>query len=527
MFRTRKALWIVVFAALLAAGGGYYYWAHMRGSVQAQTTTTSTLKTTRVRRGELVLSATGVGNVVAATERQLAFPSSGLVTELHVQIGDRAEAGDILARIDDLETRKALTSAELQVVKAQLDLDAARIKHNDLLEAVSETELLDAQAALLSAEDKLATLRKGATAAELSSAEAALGTAQKALNSLINGPDPEDVQRAQWSLEQAKNSLWSAQMGRDAKGTGEGIASGAYDQAQVSVLNAEIAVRKAEMDLADLLKPVGEVEIQKARADVASAQEKLNTLRQGSTQAELAAAEAALARTKTTLQELEQGPSAEEVAASAGAVQQAELSLASAKLALEAAQRDLEGSILKAPFAGTVMSVAGQVGDKSGTGAFITLADISVPFVEFYLDETDLAMMAVGYEVEVEFDALPEQQFKGHIVRVEPQLVTVSNTRVLRGLVALDAASYAKPQGLIVGLNATLDVIGGRAENALLVPVEALRDLGGGEYAVFVVEDNQPKLRVVQVGLMDLIYAEIKSGLGEGETVSTGLTETR
>jgi multidrug efflux pump subunit AcrA (membrane-fusion protein) len=71
-----------------------------------------------------------------------------------------------------------------------------------------------------------------------------------------------------------------------------------------------------------------------------------------------------------------------------------------------------------------------------------------------------------------------------------------------------------------------VDIIGGRAENAVLVPVEALRELGPEEYAVFVVEDGEPTLRIVEVGLIDFVSAEIISGLDAGEIVTTGIVET-
>ncbi|MCK4800821.1 MAG: hypothetical protein KAS84_02450, partial [Anaerolineales bacterium] len=70
------------------------------------------------------------------------------------------------------------------------------------------------------------------------------------------------------------------------------------------------------------------------------------------------------------------------------------------------------------------------------------------------------------------------------------------------------------------------DVIGGRADNAVLIPVEALREISDEEYAVFVMEDGEPKMRLVEVGLQDLIYAEIISGLSQGDVVTTGQVET-
>jgi multidrug efflux pump subunit AcrA (membrane-fusion protein) len=71
-----------------------------------------------------------------------------------------------------------------------------------------------------------------------------------------------------------------------------------------------------------------------------------------------------------------------------------------------------------------------------------------------------------------------------------------------------------------------VDVIGGKAENAVLVPIEALHK-AGEQYTVFVVENGEPRLRVVEVGIQDTLYAEIKSGLNAGEVVTTGITETQ
>ena len=66
----------------------------------------------------------------------------------------------------------------------------------------------------------------------------------------------------------------------------------------------------------------------------------------------------------------------------------------------------------------------------------------------------------------------------------------------------------------------------GEAKNALLVPLEALHK-AGDTYTVFVMENGTPTLKVVEVGIQDLLYAEIKSGLNPGDTVTTGTTETK
>jgi len=111
-------------------------------------------------------------------------------------------------------------------------------------------------------------------------------------------------------------------------------------------------------------------------------------------------------------------------------------------------------------------------------------------------------------------------------VEVNPSLQRVSNVDAVLVKVQLDADSFSKPQSLPVGSNASVDVIGGRVENAVLVPVEALRELGPGEYAVFVMEDGEPKLRPVTVSLMDFTSAAITDGIQAGDVVTTGVVET-
>ena len=74
-------------------------------------------------------------------------------------------------------------------------------------------------------------------------------------------------------------------------------------------------------------------------------------------------------------------------------------------------------------------------------------------------------------------------------------------------------------------------VIAHQTHNAALVPLEALRELTTGQYSVFVVKDDGTlELRPVQVGLKDLVNAEITSGVTPGEVVSlgtqTGSTQT-
>jgi macrolide-specific efflux system membrane fusion protein len=253
-----------------------------------------------------------------------------------------------------------------------------------------------------------------------------------------------------------------------------------------------------------------------------------------------ASANASVLNAEIALEAAQTGPAEDEIAAAETAVRQAELALQQVKLNIEAneldlvqaemnvaaAAADLAATELTAPVAGTVLAVNYGVGETV-SGALLTLADLDQPLIEVYLDESDLNMVGAGYEVEVVFDALPDETFTGTVLRVDPQLVTSSGVTAVRALVQLNFDSFNKPQSLPLGLNATVEVIGGRAENAVLVPVEALREISDGEYAVFVMENGEPMLRYVEVGIMDYTYAEIISGVEAGEEVTTGILQTQ
>jgi hypothetical protein len=65
--------------------------------------------------------------------------------------------------------------------------------------------------------------------------------------------------------------------------------------------------------------------------------------------------------------------------------------------------------------------------------------------------------------------------------------------------------------------------VAGEARNAVLVPIQAMRELTPGQFAVFVVLPNgELEMRLVEEGLRDFVNAEILSGLEPGEVVSTG-----
>ncbi|MDF1500955.1 MAG: efflux RND transporter periplasmic adaptor subunit [Anaerolineales bacterium] len=459
--------WLVIFGALVllgAAGFATYKLAFSTNEVESG----EELQTARIRRGDLILYASGSGTLITMNEVALGFGTSGSIAELNVQLGDSVAAGDTLAvQGDQDELEAVVASDELAVLNAEQSLENL-YSQAELVAAQAQLDLANARDALRDAEYDYSVNQQGNRASEatLEAAEAELTLAEEALD------------RARQQLDADPDNALS----------------------QLNYANAEKRYNTALWNWNWYTGSPSDIE-------------------QAQLEAQVALARAIVAQKENDLEKVKDG-------LDPLTLRQAELELANARAKLAISRQNLAEAAITAPFDGTIMAVNAEVGDQV-TGPFITIADLSQRYLEIFLDETDMALIEPGYEVEVIFDALPERIFAGHVISVDPSLYETNQITAVRAIVQLDLNTNKDAERLMIGMNAAVDVIGGRAEGAVLVPVEALRELGPEEYAVFVLEDNQPLLRAVELGIMDYSYAEALSGLEAGEIVTTGIVETQ
>jgi len=526
MSRKFVIVFLLIVVVAIAVVGGYFY--YQKAQAAPQTAEDSTLQTATVRRGNLVISASGTGTIIASEEIQLGFENSGKISQLNVAVGDEVQPGDVLAVLASSESSTSLEaemkSAELAVLKAQQALD-------DLKTPADALSLAEAQIALSDAQDNLDVLLNP-TDADIAQAELDVINAQADADDAQNdvtalGYDRGSQSavasaRAAYLLAQDKvdqmQSKYEATHGSPETDAGKALALS-------NLAAAESARNRALATLNWYLgKPTAQEISEKnlalavAQQALVDAQAKLDALKNPSAE-DVALAEAQVADLQSKLDDLIVGASELDI-------QVAEADLANAEAQLALTQAAASGETLTAPIAGTILSVDVKVGDSVSTNAIITMANLGQPMLEVYVDETDLNSIGVGFEIEVIFDALPNDTFGGTILSVDPSLTSLGGVTAVRALAQLDMSTYAKPQSLPIGLNASVEVIDSKTEQALLVPVEALRELAEGKYAVFVMENGEPTLRVVEVGIMDMTYAEITSGLNEGDVVTTGIVET-
>jgi RND family efflux transporter MFP subunit len=510
----KRLFWIIVLALVLVlgAGGGYYYYNNVYLQAQ-EPAEEETIATYTVGRGDLVITASGSGTLIPASEIALGFRSSGILSELLVEVGYGVEAGDLLARLDD-------TDAQDQLAQAQINLRQSELNLMELTEEVDPADLASAQASLSSAKADLTRLTAPPSEQDLLAAQESLKSAQEALAELLAGPDEDVVEIAQADLTLAEMNLRNAQTAYDRVAHRENVGT---TQQALDLWQATTNYEKALAEYNETLEGATADEISDARSKVAQAQAQLDALLEEPDADEVDAAEAKIAQAQAQLDNLLDGASAKDL-------ETAQLNVAQAELNLQSALRQVDETELVAPVSGTVTEVGAKAGESVGTSSFITLADLDQPQVQFWVEESDLMSVAPGNAVSIVFEALPDYTYPGTILSVDPVLVTVDGTPAVQSYASVDLAHQggsAYPVTLLTGMNADVEVTAGEARNAVLVPIQALREIALDQYAVFVVgADDELEMRIVEVGLKDFVNAEILSGLEPGEVISLGTEDS-
>ena len=157
----------------------------------------------------------------------------------------------------------------------------------------------------------------------------------------------------------------------------------------------------------------------------------------------------------------------------------AEAQVVTAEVAVENARIAVDDTDIRAPIGGTIIFKPVEIGqvissptqDFAGGTMLLQMADLSAVQIRSLVDETDIGKIRPGMRATVSVAAYPNQPFPGEVVKIEPQAVIEQNVTMFAVLVSIQ-----NPDGLLMpGMNAEVEVSIARAEDAMTIPVMALR----------------------------------------------------
>ena len=310
--------------------------------------------------------------------------------------------------------------------------------------------------------------------------------------------------------------------------------------AQVSGLIGKLDVKLGdEIKQGDLIAQIDNLTQQNALKEAQASLKSINA-QFGAKQAQIKVAMSEYARKKKMLVDGATSQSEFDSAESLLAIYQADLDQLKAEkeksiISVDTAKLDLGYTTIDSPIDGTVIYVSveeGQtVNNNQGTPSIIELAQLDVMTIKAQVSEADIINVRAGQEVYFTILGATGKKYQGELRAIEPGPTLLSGDDSSLKIGDDEAIYYnalfdvKNPENLLrFGMTAQVSIILENATDALLVPSQVLVEKAGADttYQVPVKINGQVEFRDVEVGINNKIYAEILSGLSEGDEIVLG-----
>lgn len=199
----------------------------------------------------------------------------------------------------------------------------------------------------------------------------------------------------------------------------------------------------------------------------------------------------------------------------------AQSAVETARAATAIAQKAVNDTTVRAPFAGYISDRPTANGEYvTPSSRIATLVRTNPIKVNIQLPESDAARAKIGMSVSISVSAYPERQFAGQVTALNPTLDAVSR--------AVTVEAQIENQGNVLRPNmfATARILQPGGSQSIFVPRSAvLPDPTTNTATVYVIENGVARARAVQTGQEENDTIQIITGVSEGETVAASNVE--
>ena len=323
---------ILLIAAV--AFGGYYWWNAREAAANAN----------RIQFS---------GNM-ELTQADLSFKIAGRLVELNVREGDFVKKGQVIAKIDAIQTQRTKEREEASLGVARSNLTTSKTSIAMEKETV-ESDIQLKQADVRAAKAKLDELLAGSRPQEIQQADAAVNDAAA------------QVEQARLDWERAQKLF-----------ANEDISRAQYDQFRTRNQSAQMQLRQVQQRAGLVKEGPRKEDIENARAQLQRAQ------------ASLRMSEANRMEVKRREQDL--------------SARESDIQRAQAQVSISESQ--LDDTTLVAPMDGVVLIKSAEMGEVVAAGAtVVSIGDLARPWVRGYIGAKDLDRIAIGQTAQVTSDS--------------------------------------------------------------------------------------------------------------------------
>lgn len=448
----KRVVIILVIVAIII--GGYFGLQELNKQRVAQTV--SEFQTYTVERNNLTAIVGATGTVRSNQSAFLIWQTSGQIGEIIVELDDKVEQDQVLAKLE----RGSLSQ---NIILAEADLVAAKRNLDNLLN--SQLAQAQAQAALANAKDALDTAETRRESKSYSRASDAVY--EETYANYIIAKD----QAKQW--EQRYDAV-------DHLREDDPIRAGALAEWAA----AKHILDRAEANLRYIESKPDEEEIAIADGNLVVAQAQYDdALREW--------------------ERLKDGPDPDDIAA--------------AQARIDAIEAAIDSALLHAPFTGTVTQVISKVGDQISPGSqSFRIDDFSHLLVDVQIPEVDINRIKVGMPVRITFDGVLNKEYNGNVIEVAR--VGISTAGVVNFTVTIEL--FDGDENVLPGMTAAVNIIVSEIENVLIIPNRAVRIKDGQRVVYVLKNGEIiPTAVPITIGAISDLQSEVVDGISEGDVI--------
>ncbi len=471
-------------AAVLLGGGGFWWWA-ARASGDTAASSISEQGLYRVTRGDLTISLTENGTLVAKESKKIVptLRGRGKITFI-VEEGRVVAEGDELCKFDTTELQQQIDQSQLEITKAEADLSTAK------------TELE------IQGKENESNIKK---------ANIARDSAEKLQEKYNKGERPQEVRRIEIAIKEAETTFKKAERNFTESKTfyqKKYISLSQLEQDEQEYDRAKIALERAQKEkelFEEYTLPMTVRDKQTALED--------STL----------GLETASKRAESTLRQKQVN------------VEQQQKRLDKLNEQLKKSQEEMEKMILKAPCPGIViygdprytwedftnnMKVGGEIW---GGNTLFTIPDLRIMQVKLQIHEADINKIKLEMPTRVTMDTYAGLTMTGKITKIAAIANGAGNPWESSSEVKkfdVEVTLESRPDvELKPGISAKAEVLIDTRKGAVYVPLQCVFLESGKQWCYALDAEKKPQKAEVKPGLSNDSYLEILEGLTEGQQV--------
>lgn len=388
----------------------------------------------------------------------------GRLVKLLVEQGDRVEAGQTLAIMENSELQAQVSQAQAELKQARASSSEGRAKVN----------------------------------AEIPQAQARFNQAQARLNQ-AQARIPRDIQQTQAQINAAESrlKLVTERLKRNEYLLQQGgIAQDTFDEVNNEYQNALSTINELQQRLQQL-KTTGGSEVEQLKAEVAEARIALEQ-RQQTADDEVDALQASVDASEAALRRLE--------------IQYANTIVKAPFDGIVTQRYAVEGSFV------TPSTSASSTASASATSILALAQGLEVIAK---VTELDIGQLQPGQKVRIVADAYPDKEFLGRVKRIAPEAVIEENVTSFEVRIEL----LTGQEQLRSKMNVDVTFVGEELSDALVVPTVAIVTQNGETGVMVINKDDKPEFKPVKLGLTLQDKTQVLEGINATDRVFIDLPE--